>query len=649
MRRRILKRDGSTFQATTEDFLVARTDDFHPTDVLEDADGSLLVVDTGNWYNLCPSSQVGKTLVKGGVYRIRRKEAVAVKDPRGLALAWDKLTAGELVRLLDDDRFAVRDRAVEQLAKSGAAALASLKNIVAEGAAPRGRRNAVWALTRIEDKEAADRRPSRLGRQRRQCAPSGGSFRRASPRFRGLAASAGTAQERCAAAAPRGGRGSGTPKKQSGGTGSLGRVGRCARPLPRTRPDFQSYRNFRPRRHGAGVKDSRAVVRRGALIALDQMDDGNLTREMVAPLLDPAAPILHNEAMKLLAAHPQWSKGFIEVFRRWLLDDNLEGQSPEELRRLLLAYCKDADLQDLIARACVRDKLPADTRLLLLETIAQAPLDKPPLTWVVELRWALEDKDERVVHQAVADLHIAGVADFDAALLHLAAEKARPATARGMFCRRGGASPTWTRPLFHVLTKCLDKDQPPLLRLAAAGALGHAGLSENQLRDLTTAIAAAGPLETPKLLPAYEKSANAEVGQRLLDALTKSPGLTSLTPDLLTSTLKGYPENVPQKGGRFMRKVGREPREANGPADGVEAAVGLRRRSPRPRTVFRQEGDLFHLPYRAIARRTDRPRPQSHRRQPQRPRSTGGGRFSQRQFRPRLRAVYDHPAQRPSL
>ena len=45
-----LERKGSTFQATQREFLASDNRDFHPTDVLEDADGSLLVVDTGGWF-----------------------------------------------------------------------------------------------------------------------------------------------------------------------------------------------------------------------------------------------------------------------------------------------------------------------------------------------------------------------------------------------------------------------------------------------------------------------------------------------------------------------------------------------------------------------------------------------------------------------
>ncbi|MDX1970066.1 MAG: dehydrogenase, partial [Planctomycetaceae bacterium] len=42
-----LKRAGSTFTADVHEFLTCDNGDFHPTDVLEDADGSLLVLNTG--------------------------------------------------------------------------------------------------------------------------------------------------------------------------------------------------------------------------------------------------------------------------------------------------------------------------------------------------------------------------------------------------------------------------------------------------------------------------------------------------------------------------------------------------------------------------------------------------------------------------
>ena len=64
--RHVLKPPGSTYTSDDSDFVWSDFVDFHPTDVVVDADGSLLVVDTGGWYKLCcPTSQ----LVEAGCCR----------------------------------------------------------------------------------------------------------------------------------------------------------------------------------------------------------------------------------------------------------------------------------------------------------------------------------------------------------------------------------------------------------------------------------------------------------------------------------------------------------------------------------------------------------------------------------------------------
>src|SRR5947209_2584870 len=45
----VLEPDGATYKTRDSDFLMSDNNDFHPTDVIEAADGSLLVVDTGGW------------------------------------------------------------------------------------------------------------------------------------------------------------------------------------------------------------------------------------------------------------------------------------------------------------------------------------------------------------------------------------------------------------------------------------------------------------------------------------------------------------------------------------------------------------------------------------------------------------------------
>ena len=115
--------NGATFRTEDSDFLVSNNRDFHPTDVLEDADGSLVVIDTGGWYKLCcPTSQLWKPDILGGIYRVRRKNADRVRDPRGLALKWEGASVQQLIERLDDNRPAVgaaRHRTARESGRAG--------------------------------------------------------------------------------------------------------------------------------------------------------------------------------------------------------------------------------------------------------------------------------------------------------------------------------------------------------------------------------------------------------------------------------------------------------------------------------------------------------------------------------------------------
>ncbi len=62
---------GSSFETETHDLVSADRIDFHPVDILEEPDGSLLVFDTGGWYDLCcPSSGSEQFVARGGIYRL---------------------------------------------------------------------------------------------------------------------------------------------------------------------------------------------------------------------------------------------------------------------------------------------------------------------------------------------------------------------------------------------------------------------------------------------------------------------------------------------------------------------------------------------------------------------------------------------------
>jgi putative membrane-bound dehydrogenase-like protein len=132
-----LSRSGSSYRVKTDTFLESDQTDFHPTDVIEDADGSLLVADTGSWYHICcPTSKSSKPQILGAIYRITKTDAVVPEDPRGLKLDWKN----PAVSYLSDERPFVVRRAINALAKE--------TNIEALRAAD-AKLSATWALHRI--------------------------------------------------------------------------------------------------------------------------------------------------------------------------------------------------------------------------------------------------------------------------------------------------------------------------------------------------------------------------------------------------------------------------------------------------------------------------------------------------------------------
>ncbi|HEX3727424.1 MAG TPA: PA14 domain-containing protein, partial [Pirellulales bacterium] len=401
-----LERSGATFKCRNEDFVVSSDADFHPTDVLDDADGSLLVVDTGGWFRIgCPTSQLSKPDVLGGIYRVRARGNRRLADPRGGAIVWDSLSAEALAKLLADARIAVRDCAMARLARLGIPAVSAAANVRGTSDNTEARCAAVWTLSRIDAEPAAAAVRAALDDPQE-------SVRQAAARAAGLA--------RDAAAGPRLQVivTSDAPHVRREAATALGRIGQSSA-VPALLEALNAPAADRFLEHaiifaliriddqGAtrqGLQMASSQSKRGALVALDQMDRGGLTPDVVTPFLAPADPLLEQTAMWVIAHHGEWGAAMVEFFRQWLSARVVDDARREELRRQLVAFAKDAAVQDLMGHALGDSRTPADIRLLVLEAIAQAPVAKVPGSWKEPLRSALADADPRLVRQAVATL-----------------------------------------------------------------------------------------------------------------------------------------------------------------------------------------------------------------------------------------------------
>ena len=299
--RHAMSPQGAAFVTRDEDLLVSDNLDFHPTDVLEDADGSLVVIDTGGWYKLCcPSSQLWKPEVAGGIYRVRRTDAPQVADPRGKKLAWSDASPEELAARLQDTRPAVRRRALHELARRGAKSIPALAKLRSESDDPAARARAVWTLARIDtpDAKAAIRAALLDGDE---------TVRQAAIH------SASVARDRAAVPQLIKIVRSGTPQNRRAAAEALGRLDdRSAVPLllsvageelDRTLEHSVTYALIElaaPQETAEGLASKNPRTRRAALLAMDQMSGGGLQPEVVAALVTSADAAVKEGAVSIL-------------------------------------------------------------------------------------------------------------------------------------------------------------------------------------------------------------------------------------------------------------------------------------------------------------------------------------------------------------
>lgn len=584
--RSILERSGATFRSREEEFLVSDDQDSHFTDILEDADGSLLAVNTGGWFRIgCPQSQIAKPEMLGSIFRIRRTGAPRIEDPRGLALKLAERSPTELAGYLNDPRPAVRERTVTLLAAAGAPAVPVLKTILSEAKAPaagetinalaaelaaESPRNAVWALSQMESVAAAQ--PvlvAALGH------PSE-SVRIAAARAAGM-----TGNREAIGVLTRLVVKDTPPVRRDAAT-ALGRLCHAGRELPApfsrgpvVTALVESLRlgvTDRFLEHAllfaliqiadrdatlAFLQDTSPQVRRGALLALDQMHGGNLTRELVAPLLDTEDPPLRNAALAVIGARKGWGGELLTLLRGWLQSTTPSAEQISMLRGVLIAQAADAAIQQLVSETLASARTTPALRLLLWEVVYRAPLEKLPEAWLSGLATALQQGTEEERRQVIAILQDRELPTFDGDVLKLAGDEEQPLALRiDALVAAAPRMQALSEPFFKLLKGGLRPDTQTLERLAAARALGEAPLSSPQLIELAEALPDAGPLVVPVLLRAFARSQAEPVGLALIAALNRSAAGANLSPDELGGMLRKYPATVQAASADLLRRLG---------------------------------------------------------------------------------------------
>jgi putative membrane-bound dehydrogenase-like protein len=549
--RHVLVRDGATFKSRDKDFLVSNNFDFHPTDVLEDADGSLLVVDTGGWYKLCcPTSQLPKPDVLGAIYRVRRKGAPRLDDPRGQKLDWSKMTGGELANLLGDARPAVRRRAVQALATKDADAVPILTDVLRTAKSTEARRNAVWTATRIEPESA--RAVVRLAladsdetvRQTALHSVSLWRDRGALPTLVSLLKSPSLHNRRGAAEA-------------------LGRIGdksavpalfeAVSQPADRALEHALTFALIEiADREGtkAGLHSGNVLIRRAALTALDQMTDGGLQVSTVAAEMASPDARLKETASWIAGRHPEWGGALAGFLRDRLATKNLTPTERDELGRQLARFAKAAPVQELLAEQLRDPAAGREARQIVLKAMALSTFKETPEAWIAALTKSLAGDDSELLRDVVAAARTIRVpkqrpAKLEVELLRIARLDKAPVDVRlnALAAVPGGL--TRIEPALFVLVQSqLGSEQPVAIRSVATEVLSRSKLTSEQLLALTETLKTVGPMEADRLLEPFGQSTDEKVGLSLIAALKNASARSSLRVDAIKLRLAKYSPNV---------------------------------------------------------------------------------------------------------
>ncbi|MGH9720959.1 MAG: PVC-type heme-binding CxxCH protein [Bryobacteraceae bacterium] len=560
--RHSLERDSATFRSKDEDFLVSSDPDFHPTDVAEDADGSLLVVETGAWYlHSCPVSRIAKPEYKGAIYRVRRSGAPKVEDPWGRNLKLETRTPAELARYLDDPRPAVQDRAQDLMIQAGDAAVEPLIGIRETHASAHVRAAAVFALARIGGPKAAASLRAALGDSdfvpRVAAARMIGMNRdrKALPQLMKMVQQDHPAVRRQAATA-------------------LGQIGDAsAAPAliaASANPDDRFVEHSiiyslivlkSPSPLVGALKNRSAKVRKAALIALDQMDGSPLRREHLAANLNDPDPQLRRTALWVASRHPDWSAEVLKVFRARFRAAEFAPDEAEAIRESLVPLCQSEPAQELIAGVLADPAVGNKQRLFLMDAMDRCGLKEFPPGWVEAMRRTLRGKDARLRARVVALIRARQVAALDGELEQVVSNESESSDLRvlalGVLVARRPSLPDASLDfLLRLLQPEIDAD----LRQSAAQVLGRAKLNDSQLLALAQKhLGRAGPLILAHLLDAFRQARSEEIGKALVAGLIASRySPEGIAAERIPELLKNFPQTVQPPAKPLLERIRKE-------------------------------------------------------------------------------------------
>ena len=567
-----LERKGSSFSATQREFLAAEGNHFHPTDVLEDADGSLLVVDTGGWfYRGCPTSQVARPEIPGAIYRIRRVDAESVTDPRGLKIDWGKLSETELAKRLGDDRPAVIEKAIVECTRRGLARIP--ESVFRKGGGDRAKRNALWAATRMQGAIASLIRygesvltarshglpellragltdKSASVRQVACRSLSTHPDRQFQPKLLAILRNDEASVRREAAKAL------GRMFQSEAVPGLLAALGRDG--IDRSEEHAIIYALIEiddAETTGAGLASKNASTIRGAMLALQAMSYEGLTSQKLVPFLNSDDAALRSTVVDLLAARQDAGPMIAKTLTQSLRTKTFREDTALEIAERFAAEPYVGRVLGNLLGPFKSQTSPGLSRRLL-ETLANQSALPLHENWVNPINGLLKSEDAKNVELGLAVVSSIQTNRFQNQLKAISRDASNPKLLRvAALEAASGKDARLGDPAFALLIELFVGDATATESARAAQLLGQASLTPQQLMELAPHLSLAGSIPLRDLIRPFGRDSRLEVATAFLEAMEKTRSVLSLPVPEFSDIVKRYPPELRDRANALLDRI----------------------------------------------------------------------------------------------
>ncbi|MFO1065081.1 MAG: HEAT repeat domain-containing protein [Pirellulales bacterium] len=593
---------GASFEPISFDLVRSEKIDFHPTDVIEDADGSLLVIDTGGWYNLCcPSSGIDQKVAQGGIYRISTRANKEVKNARGEDLVWIDLTTKQLMARLADPRAWVSRQASDALVAQGDGAVDVLASMAAkETLTEQTATLCVWTLIRIGSERAQAELAKLLKAESsavRQVAAHGLSVLRSQKHAAAVIAA--LVEERDWAVRRALAEAAGRLSDQEAVPGLLKIAAAAAKQDRHLEHSaiFALMELNAPAETAKGLASNDNAKKRVALIVLDQINGlGQVQPHNLYSMFmladKPTASVLG----QVISSRPQWAM----VLTNELVHDlhSPYTESPvhrAELVQIAAAWSDQPAMREAIGRMLTADpnKYPGDNWLNAPLEILSAMKGRPvKKEWVDAILPKLGQTEPEMQIRVADWLTGANLGEIDSddrekigKALEQCASKDSIAPNKLIILKLLAASPAGSIcPAAALQQLVVDNflgiDTRPANELSVesgsttysnealgAAALDRIKLDESHALKLIEGLGAAQPLRLMSAVTALHRMNNAEIDGKLLDKLVELPAARTLPLEQLKALYRNRPAATKAKAENVIAALGKAPADVEAKLD----------------------------------------------------------------------------------